>query len=368
MIAQTIATTILLFILDDVGAADLTGPTFDNLRANGVEFTRAYSQPWCAPTRDSLYRSRWKAKGAGSICDHVNDTRYPNLQKLFQGHGVPTTLIGKAHRGGTDLPIDWMSAPHTMGWDHWHVGVPVTLGNVCFPGWPGSDYVINDGVQEYDPRHHTIREEEAALIATDGLIVVSFKDAHSPWEPAPYSTPNGTTDRDLFEAEIASLDTAVANVLAQHPGAWVIVLGDNGTPSAVDTDNLRDSKHSVYEGGVRVPLIFYGPTLTPRVVDDPVSVVDIAPTIIEAMGWDIPAWVEGESLIPALNGQGVARPWVYVESKQFGTSAVIEKRWKLVVNGTHEVFDLQADPGETLPMPPFGAEYVRLLGLWSAVQ
>jgi len=69
---------------------------------------------------------------------------------------------------------------------------------------------------------------------------------------------------------------------------------------------LRDFKHSVYEGGLRVPFIMSWPgKLKPSVCDEPVISIDIMPTICAALDVNLPAEkiYDGKNIIPAIQGE-----------------------------------------------------------------
>lgn len=387
ILATALAQLVVVFVLDDVGARDidyLPTPNIDALSASGVTFTRGYAQPWCAPTRDSLYRSRWAATGHGDICTvqaNTADYGVPTFPKLLDAHGYSTVLIGKPHLGAADLPgAPWTVVPHLFGFNHWRAGQPVTLGAPCSPQWRSGDR-IDDGVISRMIVHHTEaqRDETVSWLLSEtepAVSFVCFRDAHSPWDippaslmPQGYVAPAFPTDRDRYEAEILALDQAVGYIVSALPSStWYILIGDNGTPALVDVDDLRGSKLEVYEGGIRVPFIFSGPGLTPgMVVDAPVSVTDLAPTIAAALDIQAPAHYEGQSLVPALCGMPLGRPWIAAQNAAAGTQAVVEQRYKLVRTPTgDEFYDLELDPGETLPLPNLGPDYDRLAATMSA--
>jgi arylsulfatase A-like enzyme len=112
--------------------------------------------------------------------------------------------------------------------------------------------------------------------------------------------------------------------------------------------------HSLYDEVLRVPLIVAGPGTgtAGQVVTAPVGLVDVAPTLLALAGVPIPAEAEGRSLVPALAGEAMeARP-VYSESLYRvpqALKAVRAEGYKLILdagNGSVELYDLEADPGE----------------------
>ena len=118
-----------------------------------------------------------------------------------------------------------------------------------------------------------------------------------------------------------------------------------------------------YEGAVNVPLMICWPGHIPaQSVDGLVELVDLAPTLLEAVGLDIPPGMQGRSIWRALRmGQGVpgrddvyceyynAMPW-HTEPRTAQATMVRTDRHKLVVShgdGSGELYDLASDPNET---------------------
>ena len=98
--------------------------------------------------------------------------------------------------------------------------------------------------------------------------------------------------------ELAALDLEDDTIVAY--------IGDNGgsTPIYADNGPLRGSKYTLYEGGLRVPLILSWPGRWKGglVRDDRVSGMDVLPTFATAAGVDLPEVLDGQDLGPALRG------------------------------------------------------------------
>lgn len=370
---------VAIIVLDDVAQADLTSthtPELDSLASGATTFARAYAQPWCAPTRDSLMRSAWRPLYRGGLCEDPGtlpqpvtlwEPPYRTLPQPFAARGYATALVGKWHLGIAELCSDPVVAPLPFGFERWLQGP--SSGGGCFGPQVADDGILKGtfGVQE------TIRQRDAFLAAiTDArgasrpfFGVLSFTDAHKPFRVSaldPTPPPLPATDRQEFESEIRGLDTAIGQIVdALGPDAWVIVVGDNGTPDEVAPVPGK-AKLTVFERGVNVPLIVAGPGLSCHTSTSPVHIVDLLPSLIAGLGWDEPFPMEGSSFVPALAGNPLARGWAYVENPTQGTHAVIEERWKLVqrADGTREMYDLVVDPGEVGALPPTGTDYERL--------
>jgi arylsulfatase A-like enzyme len=112
--------------------------------------------------------------------------------------------------------------------------------------------------------------------------------------------------------------------------------------------------HTLYDEVLRVPLIVAGPGISApgQVVKTPVGLLDLAPTLLDAAGASIPPEAEGRSLVPALRGQALAERPVFSESLYrvpYELKAMRQNGYKLIYHvddGSLELYDLNADPGE----------------------
>ena len=139
-------------------------------------------------------------------------------------------------------------------------------------------------------------------------------------------------------------------------------------------DHRLIAKGVPYEGSARVPLIVRVPGVAPRRIQTPVCQVDLLPTLMEALGYDVPTSAQGESLLPLLReGDGArgrpeeaevvfewsgARDGVGADGHQYDPAVagragaqqrtIRRGRWKLTVDaaGEHELYDLEGDPLE----------------------
>ena len=129
---------------------------------------------------------------------------------------------------------------------------------------------------------------------------------------------------------------------------------------------LRGGKGSLYEGGVRVPTIFNWPAkLKPRVVNEPLHMVDIMPTVLALAGAkanpDKP--LDGKNIWTTLaEGQPSSHDDILLNVEAF-RGAIIKDQWKLVkialLPGKTELFDLSADPGEKNDVAAQNPDVVR---------
>jgi arylsulfatase A-like enzyme/Tfp pilus assembly protein PilF len=187
-------------------------------------------------------------------------------------------------------------------------------------------------------------------------------DAHDPYTPAePWRS---RYPDDPYGAEVAYVDSLVGDLRAtlEERGLFertlLVVTADHGEGLGEHGELYHG--YFVYDSTVHVPLIVRAPwpELGGRVVDEAVSHVDLAPTVLEAAGVPVPGHLQGESLLPLLAGAETLEPGgervVYSESLypllHYGWAplrAVRGRTSKHVDAPRPELYDLAADPGET---------------------
>ena len=160
------------------------------------------------------------------------------------------------------------------------------------------------------------------------------------------------------------------------------VVRDNQLDAAYSTSNLplRGAKGWLYEGGIRVPLIIKWPgsQIAGKTIDEPVTGTDYYPTILDMIGADsMPEQhVDGESLVPVLKGETLDRAlyWHFPHYSNHGLQspggAIREGQLKLLEyfeNGSIQLFDVEADPGEANNLAAARPDVAqRLLGMLRA--
>jgi arylsulfatase A-like enzyme/Flp pilus assembly protein TadD len=215
-----------------------------------------------------------------------------------------------------------------------------------------------------DPRNPAGLERDAgevvraALGAASGrgarplFLWVHLFDAHDPYEPAePWRSRHAN---DPYQGEIARVDAALADleaglrpIVGAEPVLWVVVadhgegLGEHGE----DTHGFF-----LYEPTVRVPFLMAGPGV-PRgtTVPGPRGIVDVVPTILDRLGLEIPAGLDGEPL-----RDGPTERSLYVETllplRHYGWSplrAAVSGRTKYIAAPRPELYDVVDDPRES---------------------
>jgi len=159
--------------------------------------------------------------------------------------------------------------------------------------------------------------------------------------------PNNPEGRAHYLGQLHYLDTEVGKVMAHleslgiKENTLVIYIGDNGgsTPIYANNQPLRGSKYTLYEGGIRVPLLVAFPMKYEgqRVVNNLVSNLDILPTICQVAGINIPNNTDGINLNDLLEGKdpSVAHDTLYWDTGH--ERAIRTANWKW-----HEVTDTKS--------------------------
>jgi arylsulfatase A-like enzyme len=211
------------------------------------------------------------------------------------------------------------------------------------------------------------------------------------WDEHPYRGENGylphPRPRAGYAAMISELDGHVGRVLQALDKAelmdrtLVVFTSDNGTthPRQADsrfhvggvdaeffdsTAGLRGYKGSVYEGGIRVPMIVRlpGRVSAGAVSDTPGYFADWFPTLCDAAGLEKPDGLDGESLWPVITGgrqpeRRRAMVWVFPEyggqvAIRLGNFKVVRQGLATKSPGAWQVYDLSTDPGEKHNLAP----------------
>ena len=159
----------------------------------------------------------------------------------------------------------------------------------------------------------------------------------------------------LYDREIAYVDYWIGRLLdglrerELYDDAVIVLTSDHGE-EFLEHSGLEHG-YSYFEEMLRVPLVVRVPSEgTGRSVGQQVGLVDLLPTLLEALGLPPVAPVQGRSILPLLRGEDLpARPQLGEASMVVDLAALRTNEWKYVKQkDTEALFDLRADPGETV--------------------
>lgn len=379
---------VLVILADDIGWRDIDPsiptPNIDSLARDGVSFRRAYSMPYCSPTRFSLL---FGLQGFREQLGFFIDPNLPGevtvgedrlaLPQALKAMGYRTLCAGKWHLStfaiGSPAAFDW---PRRFGFDAFRAGRIGNIGGgITYSSWPR----IDDGVQAVSTEYNTTAIRRAtsewwAETTKPKFAYVAFHAAHAPFHvpPAELLPPGyvvGTSNRSRFEAMIVAMDTEIGRLLegVDRERTFVFFIGDNGTPSDAAAPGQDPSrlKGSVYEGGINVPLIVSGPGVARgQTSGSLISVTDLFATVLDLVTFPVPAAVTRDSVSFAqllAEPERSSRNWVYSQfftpngpgPKTRNQRAVITRDHKLITDDSREfLFNLVQDPEELRPIAP----------------
>jgi choline-sulfatase len=346
---QAAAHNVLLITLDTTradhlgcyGYGEARTPRLDGLAREGVRFARVYCPaPLTLPSHTSIMTGLYPATHGVRNNGHDLSPKWPTLAAILKERGFATAAF-----------VSSFSVDSRFG-----------LGR-------GFD-VYDDTFQPQAPLKGANAERRAAetfarfdrwlghLGSERFFAWVHYYDPHLPYDPpAPYRE---EAPGRPYDGEISYMDHYVGAVLDALKAkglldrTLVVVAGDHGE----GLGNKVETGHGIflYEETMRVPLILHDPSAfpRPRVVKDEVRLVDVAPTILETIGFEAEAKaMEGRSLVPWIGDKTPGDLDSIIETfyprENFGWSelvGIVSGPWKLIQAPRPELYDLAKDPDE----------------------
>jgi arylsulfatase A-like enzyme/Flp pilus assembly protein TadD len=183
------------------------------------------------------------------------------------------------------------------------------------------------------------------------FLFVHYFDPHRPWEaPALYAR---RYRHSPYDAEIAFTDACIGRLLKGleemgHTNDTVIILAADHGEGLNDHEEETHS-YLLFNGTVRVPLMLSGPGIERGVVDRPVSLADIAPTVLDILGLEAPRKMDGVSLLnPPSDDRLVYSECLAgrLQHEWNDMRAAISGDRKLILGAPSELYDIRDDLGE----------------------
>ena len=270
----------------------LKTPAFDRIAREGVLFKQAYvPSPSCTPCRNALMTGQWHWKlGAGANLNGTLPQDVETFSRLLQQNGYHVgswrKSFGPGKLEGKFLEDHPAGKPYGGGFSHF-LKARKDQAPFCF--WLGA----------YDPH----RGYEPGRWKTEGMDPSQI-------QLFPHFPDNKTVREDVadyyFEVQRFDSDVAAALKRLEEIGELqqtiIVITGDHGMP-------FPRCKSNLYDCGTRVPLALrWGSEIEPgQVLENFVSLIDLAPTFLAAAGVQIPSEMDGHNLLPALRTWGDAR-------------------------------------------------------------
>jgi arylsulfatase A len=413
----------IIFILaDDLGWSEMgcygnsfnETPNLDRLAKHGMRFTDAYSAaPVCSPYRAALMTGQYPARIG--ITDYLrpNDknhlsTEYVTIAEVLRKAGYATGIVGKWHltgyanHGAQEYPPAMHGFDETIVSENRDIGAgsyfyPYHFNREIRKCLPGREYLVdrcNLEAVEFIERHKDgpfflYLSHYAVHTKLNGKpeLVAEFEKREGAGKG-----PNARYNNPHLAAQLKSIDEGAGMIVSKleelrlSDNTILIFTGDNGGESRVTTNGpLRAGKSTLYEGGIRVPLIMCYPKTLPAgtVCRTPTSNIDFYPTLCQlaAVKQDSKQHIDGVSLVPLFANpeaslQRDALYWHYpLEKPHFlggrSAGAVRKGDWKLIEyfdTGQTELYNLADDISEKNNLAVTNVEKVaelrRLLKAW----
>lgn len=393
---------VVFIFVDDLGWGDVScfggqvpTPHMDRLAGEGMQFRQFYvASPICSASRCGVitgqFPARWRitsylqSRAGNRECEQADflDPQAPSLPRAFHEAGYATAHIGKWHLGGgrdvTDAP-KFAAYGYDVGLGTYESPEPAAaLGLKTMP-WE------QKREPQQVPRHERTRwmvDETLKFMQQHSgqpcFVNLWLDDVHTPYRPVEGKDERGLPEK--YRDVLVETDRQIGRLVKALPSnTLVLMCGDNGPEPTLNharTQGLRGMKWSLYEGGIRTPLIVRWSGVVPAgVVNETtvISSVDFVPTLCAlAQIKPPPADQDGEDMSAALHGERVMRqkPLLWEYGRKPGEAgkvkngfpypkepdskspnvAIREGKWKLLTNadGTQaELYNLSKDPAET---------------------
>lgn len=287
---------ILLAISDDqswchagaYGDKVVKTPNFDKIAENGVLFNYAYcAAPSCTPSRAGILTGQdiWRLEEGAQLFGTL-PSKFKTYTEILERSGY---IVGFMKKGWAPGSVEQSGRSHNPAGSKSYKSFDEFISSVpsgvpwCF--WYGS----------YDPHRSYEKDSgESSGINADNIEVPEFMP----------NVQEIRSDIADYYFEIQRFDKEVGEILStieeenETENTLIVVTSDNGMP-------FPRAKATLYDYGVRMPLAISWEDHIPgnRVVDDFVSLTDLAPTFLDAAGVEIPEEMTGKSLLPILNSK-----------------------------------------------------------------
>ena len=390
------------FRWDFVGANGHNGsvhtPNIDALAQRGTNFTTAITnQPVCAPARSVLFTSRYATETGVWHNGLGLDQTLPTLAAQLSKAGYSANLIGKWHLAPGDPEQGGgrgaVKAEHRGGFvDLWEGSNAIEATTHPYDGtiWDRDNQPITFKDQ-YRVDFLTDRAERFLRQKRDKpfFLFISQLEPHQQNDMGQPIAPKGAAQRFI--------NSTVPEDLRAQPGTWQAQLPDYyGCIESIDAsvgrirrileeeklaDNTifvfisdhgchfmtrnKEYKRSTHNSSIRIPLIIDGPSFRgPQQISELVGMVDVAPTLLDAVGVSIPSTWKGHSLLPLLHDPAARQNWPNQHLIQISESmtgrAIRTKDWTYCVADIsgdtkqpasatyheYQLYDQRADPHE----------------------
>ena len=401
---------IIVILVDDLGYRDIScygaekqsTPNIDRMAAEGMKLTSFYTTaPVCSPSRASIQTgSYYKRVNFDEVilpdCNFGLNLKETTIAEVVKGVGYSTQYIGKWHLGDQKVFL-----PTAQGYDHYlgHPYSPDMPTIVRYPKPPGKSSVgpgtnqllpviedtwvvdqlgyINTLTGRYTRKALSYITEQAEA-GKPFFLFFSHMSVHEPVSPSEEF--KGTSANGKYGDAVQEVDWSTGAIfdrlkeLGIDRDTLVVFTSDNGpAPSGEGTAApLRGTKHTTWEGGVRVNGIFRWPGRIPagRVSNTLTTTMDLLPTIAYLTDGQLPdVKLDGYNIWPIITGESSTSPYgQFYYYRKSSLVAVRSGKWKFHIMTPDEqpnvLYNLEEDLAETTDIAAQHPEVVaRMKGL-----
>lgn len=409
-----------VFIMTDTQATNVIGayghpelrtPNIDTLARTSIKFQNAYTTcPLCTPARAGIFTGIYPHTAGAWTNNLPLGDNIITMGKRFKDNGYDTAYIGKWHLDGHDYfgtgkcPDGWAS-------EYWYDGRNYLdeLTETEITLWRQQLNTFDDlAHHEIDAEFtwaHRIGDRAIQFLKQQTeqpfVLVVSYDEPHHPYTAPPpfvaqfkdYNYPLGPAAFDTLDnkpahqqewARAVNIAPQIKNATIQHPmyfgcnsyvdyeigrvidathqfspeNTYIIFTSDHG--DMLGAHQLTGKGPVMYDEISHIPLIIESPEDDGgAVIETVVSHIDLLPTMLSLANLDVPPILEGESLIPQLEGRENPDKAAIIEFQRYEIEhdswggfqpvrCIVDPKYKLVINllSTDELYDRQNDPGE----------------------
>lgn len=300
------------------GSSRDTSPVIDAFAKSGVRFDRAYATaPWTQPSIASILTGLPpETHGADLLLRSLPDSAYTLAERLRDA-GYETGAVVSHYLIGPRFGFQ-------QGFDTFVHGTALGPGRFSTPGVSAraTELLARYAVEKrpfflflhyFDPHYSYERHEGVGFAARGGAGRLTGREsveALRDLDPPPDAGERAFV-RDLYDEEVRFTDTGIGTVLrtlsrlALDEKTVVVLVGDHGE-EFWDRGWLGHTR-TLHEELVRVPLVIRAPGVAPGVVSQPVSLVDLLPTLLDLLQVRVPErHLAARSFAPRMHAGGEA--------------------------------------------------------------
>ncbi|MEM1026791.1 MAG: sulfatase-like hydrolase/transferase [Planctomycetota bacterium] len=378
---------------------DLT-PNFDRLARAGIDLHYGFTpNPVCGPARACIQTGTYASTNGAYTNGIALDRGLPNLATLLGNAGYHTGYIGKWHLGEHRDDPGPVDPADRGGYQHWLAANLLEFTSDAYQTrlWNEQNEAVDlpgyrvDALADASIRY--IDERVGNDSDQPFMLMTSFLEPHhqnhvddypppdgyrerytGAWVPPDLAALGGSSDAHLggYFGMIKRLDEALGRIVDALKSLGVLentviaYISDHGCHFKTRNSEYKRSGH---DPSMRIPMMLHGGPFTGGGrVEQFVSLVDLAPTLLDVAGVDVPSSMQGRSVLPLVNRDADAiASWptdAYTQvSENCWGRAVRTRRWKYIVQAEHtdwrapaggvfdryaevELYDLLHDPYE----------------------